>query len=602
MKMKQDSRGGQDDRLSWFLGLVLVLVLTLVACGHLALWNQTHTGHHWWFNNFRISAMAAAWEQGRSGRWIESFAYGWGYPLFVYTAPLPYWAGAALKLLGFSTTAALNLLWYSCFFLAALTGYWVGARIYGGLSAILMTVCLLYGPYHFVDVLVRTNLGESLVFVWLPLLLYAFWMCQDCKFKGVLIGSSALMLIILTHLLSTLLVAVGFGVYALTNLLFLKNKSRGGFILSLVLMTIFGLGISAFFWLPALLDLHLVRGASNLTENYLDYKQHFVYLPQLFSHFWGYGGSIAGEGDSMSLSLGLGVVGLASLAVVLIAGLKLGELAGVVSLNDCDRKVIALVFSSFVSFLVTAWLATDLSSGIWKEFPLLPLMQFPWRFHLSSTFFLAVCAGGVPYLAGKVGFPSCLRLVTTILAGGLIIWLHWGFRLANGYSTIPSADDDPAIIRSKGVTTTLSGEFFPAGVKTLPQGTDIVTQPFFFVSGEEEKAVLDERIKSFALENGWALAELRPGSAGKLVLRQFWYPAWHALVDNRPAASSPYLDSSLAPVSVDVPAQAQQVTFVFMDTENGRIGSLMSITTAILGALAITYAALKAKRSASGGG
>src|SRR3989338_10799597 len=56
-------------------------------------------------------------------RWSDYLNHGFGYPLFSFTYPLPYYLGAALRLLGLNLVDSVKLLFISSVFLSGLTMY-----------------------------------------------------------------------------------------------------------------------------------------------------------------------------------------------------------------------------------------------------------------------------------------------------------------------------------------------------------------------------------------------------------------------------------------------------------------------------------------------
>ena len=66
-----------------------------------------------------------------------------------------------------------------------------------------------------------------------------------------------------------------------------------------------GVGVAGFFILPAFLEKGITQ-EDMFTSGYSYFAAHFVSLNQLFiSRFWGYGGSIFGTNDGLSVSSGL---------------------------------------------------------------------------------------------------------------------------------------------------------------------------------------------------------------------------------------------------------------------------------------------------------
>ena len=82
-------------------------------------------------------------------RWMPDAAYGLGYPFWNYYAPLAYVGTAIVSLLGGGAVGAIKvwqLLWFA---LAALGAHKLGVRMWGTVSAgVLTAVAYTVAPYH----------------------------------------------------------------------------------------------------------------------------------------------------------------------------------------------------------------------------------------------------------------------------------------------------------------------------------------------------------------------------------------------------------------------------------------------------------------------
>ena len=144
-----------------------------------------------------------------------------------------------------------------------------------------------------------------------------------------------------------------------------------------------GRGVAAFFWVPALTDIVNVH-SERLTGGYFDYRLHFVELHQLVSTFWGYGGSVPGPEDQMSLSVGWSHALLGFIA-----------LTASIWLSPPVRRIQWFFAGSFAAMCV---LMLPLSERLWRLVPLLQYTQFPWRLLAPAS----VCLGVVVASLGAI--------------------------------------------------------------------------------------------------------------------------------------------------------------------------------------------------------
>ena len=276
-------------------------------------------GHSIDLDPFRQVAFDAALRAGdRFPRWTPYWYYGYGSPLFHFYAPLPYFVSELWLLAGASLARAFQLTLFSGWLASGFAMYLLARDAFSRPAATVAAVLYLFAPYHLVDMLVRHALGEHLAFAWIPL---AIWgVAGTVGRPGALrfaIGALAVAALPLTHNL-TALIALPV-VIAWSVLAWARTRDRAG-LARAAAATALGLGLSAFFWLPAIADLAGVSARERLTGEFFRYSLHFVHPKQLFSPAWGFGGSRAGvEGDGMSFQIGLLHWALAGAAAAALA-------------------------------------------------------------------------------------------------------------------------------------------------------------------------------------------------------------------------------------------------------------------------------------------
>ncbi|MBE7469699.1 MAG: glycosyltransferase family 39 protein [Anaerolineales bacterium] len=85
---------------------------------------------------YRTLEYGQAWGPGVIvPRWAPNLAYGYGYPLFVFAPPLPYWLGLLFAILGFSLETAFKLLIILTILLYAIGMYLLGRDLWGRVEA-----------------------------------------------------------------------------------------------------------------------------------------------------------------------------------------------------------------------------------------------------------------------------------------------------------------------------------------------------------------------------------------------------------------------------------------------------------------------------------
>ncbi|HXF64142.1 MAG TPA: hypothetical protein VNK95_21120, partial [Caldilineaceae bacterium] len=318
------------DGLFWLaLALTAFAVAPFLLPGYF--WGANDARHHVYFLfEYNRSVADGIWWP----RWSPDFAFGYGYPFFNIYGPFSHFlAELLLYFLGFSYTGAVEAVFVLSIAgsAAAMYGYvrsWAGRR-----AALLSAVVYVYVPYHLLNLYVRANLAESMAFVWLPLCL---WGARTATLRpslrsaaGLAVSYAGLMLtsnlviVLFTPLLGLYLLVVTWG-YALPPEL---NARRAGWgtragwwlrrSLAPALGILAGLGLSAIFWLPMVLERQYVRVDQWFGGRY-DFRGHFVYFFQLFSPRWGFGVSTTGPDDPIGFQLGPAALLLAVAGVYLV--------------------------------------------------------------------------------------------------------------------------------------------------------------------------------------------------------------------------------------------------------------------------------------------
>ncbi len=113
-----------------FVPLILVLVLSfftikpLLSPGYFPMHDDTQPS--------RIFEIAKALKDGQFPvRWVEDLGYGYGYPIFNFYAPLPYYFGALFISGGIGAITASKIMFAAGILLAAVTMYLLAEKLWG---------------------------------------------------------------------------------------------------------------------------------------------------------------------------------------------------------------------------------------------------------------------------------------------------------------------------------------------------------------------------------------------------------------------------------------------------------------------------------------
>ena len=339
-------------------------------------------------------------------RWVPDQGYGYGYPQFNFYSPLPYYVMYVFRLVGFSLLACVKIGFILSLFLSALAMFALGRWLWGNIGGSVSALLYLYAPYRAMDVYNRGAMAEAWAFVFLPLIFLGIgrWVVKK-RWQDLALLSFGLMGLFLSHNVTTL-ITIPFGLA--WAVIWLVKEKKWSAVKGLALAGFLGLGLAAFFVLPAFLEKKFVH-VETMLMGYFNYLAHFVSVEQLFfSPRWGYGSSVLGPNEQVFLGAGVfhWLFGL--------MGLGYGWL-----FYKKDKKSFShwLAFFLAVSFLVTVTFSHQISSFAWQKLSFLKWLQFPWRFLTLAVFFESMLAGFVFSLVkNRRG-----RLVTAGLVVGLVM-------------------------------------------------------------------------------------------------------------------------------------------------------------------------------------
>ncbi len=351
-------------------------------------------------------------------RWTPDLGYGYGYPLFNFYPPLPYLVGQIFRVFGLSFVTSVKLTAIFQIILAAFSMYLLGSSLFGKIGGLLSALFYTYAPYHAVNIYVRGAMNEAWAAVFFPLIFYFSKKLISTKKIGFLLGLAlSLSGLMLSHNPMLLIFSPFVLVWSLYWLFVSKRQKLTDLIptiIKLALAVILGFGISAFFTLPVIFESSLTQIETMFT-NYYTYAIHFVSLKQLFiSNFWGDGPSVWGTDDGMPFSVGY-LHWLLPLLIMIPLAFKFFKKR----LNKLDTVVILLVLMAFGS----TFMAHERSTFIWKLFPTLQKIQFPWRFLNISEFFFSLIPGFIAVIFGlKHEFkPRHFYLVSALIVALFIL-------------------------------------------------------------------------------------------------------------------------------------------------------------------------------------
>lgn len=480
-------------------------------------------------------------------RWSGELGYGYGYPVFLFNYPLPAMVGEVFHLLGFNFLDSVKAVLFVSLILSTLGMYlFLRALLNSNLAAFLGAVFYLYAPIHLIVVYVSGAVGASLGLVFPPFIFWAIvklWQKGNAKF--LLVGSLSLAGLILSHNITAFIFApviLGFVIV----LRLLGNRNRH-FLRNTTWMFLLGLGLSAFFWLPAMAEKQFIRYDQLMKQVYLN---QFPALSQIIYSPWGYGLSHPKSPEGgMSYQ-----VGLAHLAVMIT----------VVPLLWLFRKrktFFILGVFSLLSFVVSIFFMLEKSLPFWDSLPFLSYVQFPVRILIVPVFSASLAAALlVRYLP--------LRKAVFLGLALLVLYAN-----RNHLGINQKYDPGEDYYMSIKTTTTSFDENLPIWVTKMRTNTD--HDKFEFLAGGGKINILENK-------SARVLAEIEATKSSLLRFNQYYFPGWEIKTDGRPVKFDYLTEESGGLPVFEVPAGKYQILAEFKNTPVRNLADGISVLSIVI--------------------
>jgi uncharacterized membrane protein len=486
-------------------------------------------------------------------RWVEWVAAGHSQPLFNFYQPGLYYlvelVHQIVPSLSMSLKVTVVLLWWC----GALFTFLLFERL-GLLPGALAALTFAFAPYIVLDVFVRAAYPELAAIALLPGVL---WSLDGLMTTGRFVYAPLLAVLTGLMLLCHLPTCLAFSPLVAAYCCRLAwSRERAVRLAVVFLAGTLGFGLAAFYILPALQELRLVR-MTELTSAYFDYHRHFVYPSQWVRYSWGFGGSVEGPDDQMSFQIGIVqwiTIILACASVV--AALRRRRLSGT-----------ALDLTFWLCIAAGAmFVMTGSSVVLWDTIGPLRYLQFPWRFLMVVSIACAALAAHLLSLIKSRTWQAAAVICAVALQLGL-----FHRHLKPSHYILPSTMDIDSRQWSQQPKTKTAAfvelGYFPTAAVRLPEreiGRWSISQGTGTV---HEVALGDDRL----------ILEVATKEGLRLTINSHFFPGWRVRMDGQEQAVSGrprdgYMD-------VDVPPGGHRIEAVFTNTNPRRLGNSISIVS-----------------------
>ena len=506
-------------------------------------------------------------------RWAPNMARGFGYPLFVFHAPISAFLAAALHTTfgtaGLPWAASVNAVFALGIALGGLFAFLLARDLSGAPAGLVASATYIYAPFQAYESFNRGSLSEALAWAFPPLILWAlhrYVSRRDHRFLA--IGALSLAVMILTHQLFAFLFAPLLVAWVLLASVLARDWrviGRGAAVGFL------GLGLSAFFWLPGLAERAAVQTNRLLGTWVFDFRSNFLTLRELLALPRSVDPSLINDWPPKALGL----------APALVALLPLARWRWMNRTARCQTAVLLALLAAY------SLMTLPVSLPLWERLPLLPYVQFPWRFLGPATLCtallaaLAVSRSGPPHAAPRWwrAAPASAVLILVIALSNL----GW-FRPR--HCSPPRDTSIAGMIAWERAThtlgTTAKGEYLPVWVQRFPEQDALAAA---YEAGESIARLDRDSLPpgTHALQEAYrplgATVELDSATPFRARYLAFYYPGWRVTVDGASVPVAPTDSEGL--VSFEVPAGRHTIQIRFGETHLRLVADAISILSLV---------------------
>ncbi|MGA2911247.1 MAG: 6-pyruvoyl-tetrahydropterin synthase-related protein [Candidatus Levyibacteriota bacterium] len=505
-------------------------------------------------------------------RWSADLGYGFGYPIFNFYDPLPYYVGAVIEMVGLDALLATKIMMAVGAMLAGVSMYFLAKEFWGKSGGVLSAFFYMYAPYHAVDIYVRGDVAEFWAYAFVPLVFLGLWQIyKEEKWRYVVLTSVSFSLVIVSHNLTVMIISpflVLFGGYLLFKA---KSKQVG---LYFLLTLLIGVALAAFYWLPAVLEMSYAN-ISSLLGGGSNFRDNFVCLNQLWTSPWGYGGSVKGCVDGLSFMIGKYHIFFAGLLFVF----ALTALIFKKYFSDFSREKLVILILAFCGFLISIFFTLQISQPIWELVRPMAYLQYPWRFLLMIVFFASFMSGALFWLMEKLVKKKLVITVILIFLSCFLVLVSIKFFVPQKYLQVNS-DYYTNQLALEWRTSKISDEYLPKNFQR-PANSNQVASFAKLNSKKLTVQLVNDKTQEITLKTNASEKE-------NVTLPSAYFPSWQGYIDNKQIL----VKDNQGKIAVNIPQGQHQLKLIFQQTRVELLADLISL----VGVLALFAGIIQLKK------
>jgi uncharacterized membrane protein len=543
----------QRERLPYLLiplaAFVVILPLLLHGCS---------CGHDFDFHILSWFEAARQFTRGNlHPHWAYTPAWNAGEPRFVFYPPLSWTIGAIVGLLFPWTSAPILYIWL------ALTASGLAlhrlARAYTtGTAAVIAATLYTANPYMLFTAYERSAYAELLAAAFIPLLLHAI-LRDNVTIPRIAIPIALLWL---TNAPAAVMSCYALALLTLIRLVYPSSspnppaQTRLQVALNVVFGTVLGLGIAAFYILPAAYERRYVQIAMAIIPN-MRIQDNF-----LFHHT----GDI--PHDQVLHTASLIAVLLIALTAIVIFLISVMQRDSAVKFEKSNIKFLRPLSSLTIAI---ALLLTPLTALLWNHIPELVFLQFPWRL---VAILAAILAFTIALSLSRLNLKPTSTAAVVVLTA--ILFTYPAYALFHQACDQDDTVEARVALFNANKGTDPTDEYTPttADNDSLAQ----TNPPYWLATDLNAKAPTN-------VQPGPAPTHLsfQTSEPGSLILNLRDYPSWRIALNGLPIIDrNPESQRDDGLIALSVPAGPSTIDISYSQTLDQTLGDAISVSSLVL--------------------
>src|SRR3989344_2473065 len=537
-------------KINLFILLILISFLPIISIFRIGTYESGDFNIH----IYRIMSFYDSLKEGiLIPSWAAELNATYGNPLFIFNYSLPYYIVSFFHFIGISFVSSMKIYLGLSLYLSGIFMYfWIRKLTNNKLAAFASAIFYIFNPYHLIDVHFRATLGESTIFLLVPLFfLFITKYSKKNKFIYLILIALFTDLLVLAHpLLATIFLGIG-----ILYILFkdFKNKSYKSTLLQLLALLV-GAIASIYVWISFILYAPYMFKLSVSTT--ITDLQFYPFIQLIFSP-WRYGLLFQGPKGELALIMGYVQIFVIAMSIIMIILKKIPKKIQ----SDYIFWIFLCIFFIFMMH--------PLSIFIWKytNYQFFNMVIPYGRLSLAISFCISVITGYFTLSFSDSKIKKKFIYILLIITIGSTI-LNWGHR-----RVIPQIND--SVLRKN------------VWISTITEGTTAyflnnkwadITNFWFSALPEKHLEIINglgtvQEIKRTSTKHTYIVNAQTPIEIQENTL---YFPGWSLSVNSKNNLIYP---GKRGVINAKLPAGLQKVELSYNDIPVYRFTKIISVST-----------------------